>query len=195
MARAFWGRSEVDCKASRPCYLAAMPTRPKTRKQPRQRIAAETWADVRRAFFVGGELRDLARKLRLNENTVLARAARENWTEQRNGAVAKVREPSGNGSNRSEEIGVQSAAITREQLLDEHLCSMLVLSQRLSRHASSLPTDEAFDRIRNVDAMDKLTRRQLGLDGPRSPSFNIAIAVGPWGRTGNEPVCVDAREF
>jgi hypothetical protein len=175
--------------------VCAMPTPHKSRKQTRQRISEETWRDVKRAFLVGGELRDLARKLKLNENTVLARAARERWTEQRNGAVAKVRGGAGSVSESTQELSEQSLAISRKQLLDEHLCSMLFLSQRLSRHAANLPTEEAFDRIRNVDAMDKLTRRQLGLDGPSSAAVNVCVSVGPWGRSDNAPAFIDVEEI
>jgi len=174
--------------------FCAMPTPHKSRKQTRQRIPEETWQDVRRAFLVGGELRDLARKLKLNENTVLARAARELWTEQRNGAVAKVQGSACSVSESTQELSEQSLAISRQLVMDEHLCSMLFLSQRLSRHVSSLSTEEAFDRIRNVDAMDKLTRRQLGLDGPSSTSVNVAICVGPWGRSDNEPAFIDVAD-
>lgn len=194
MPCAIYGLSDVDCTLPLNVILCAMPAQSKSRKLTRQRISEETWHDVRRAFLVGGELRDLARKFKLSENSVLSRASREGWTAQRKNALAKIRNGGVEGMAESSQGSEHSIAIIREQLLDEHLLAMLVLSQRLSQHASSLPTEQAFDRVRNIDMMDKLTRRQLGLDGPRSTSFNVAIAVGPWGRTSDEAPCAETVE-
>lgn len=139
----------------------------KPRKPRRQRVPAETWRGLRLAFVAGGALRQLARDAGISEGTILARASREGWTQQRHDAVQRAR--GGNGSNAGSEDAEthrqQSLAImTAEQVQEAHLVNMLALGHRLSSYASQLPDETAFTEIRRVDCMDRMVRRRLGID-------------------------------
>ena len=146
-------------------------------KNKRRSISAAVWREVKAAFFVGGELRALAREAGINENTVLHKAMREGWTEERREAFAKVRQTRG---ETIEEAGdgepIQSLTIARERLLERHLLNMITVCERVSDHAADLPAPTAFATIRQIDTADRLTRRQLGLDREEKSSSSILAA-------------------
>jgi hypothetical protein len=48
----------------------------------RRRITAETWEQIKTAFFGGFSLREIARKMNIPEGTVLAYAKRHGWTQE-----------------------------------------------------------------------------------------------------------------
>jgi hypothetical protein len=162
-------------------------------KQKRSRITNAAWRELQSAFFVGGELRALAREAGISENTVLHKAMREGWTEQRRQALAKLRqtrqETRGSGSSGEPN---QSLAITREGLLERHLFNMLAVSGRVSDYAADLPAQTAFTAVRHIDVADRLARRQLGLDREDKISVNIVqayaeVSVSAAGTVGEEP--------
>lgn len=152
--------------------MIAPPKNPK-----RQPITEAVWRELKAAFFVGGELRALAREAGISENTVLHKAMRDGWTEQRREALAKVRQTRpGTIEDGNEGEPLQSLTIARERLLERHLLNMLAVSGRVSDYAAGLPAQAAFTSIRQVDVADRLARRQLGLEREAEVSINIAQA-------------------
>lgn len=142
----------------------------------RRRVSNETWQQVRSAFLVGGEIRAIARAAGLNENTVLAKAAKEGWTSQRREALHLREGAQSEGQGAAAWSGEQSLAITRESLLGRHLLNMLTVAGKLSDHAVSLSPESAFTNVRQIDVADRLARRQLGLDKEQP-----AVMVNLWG--------------
>ena len=57
----------------------------------RRHIEESTWAEIRTAYVSGIGLREIARKMRISEGTVLARAKREGWTQQIQSAKGLVK--------------------------------------------------------------------------------------------------------
>ena len=151
-----------------------------TAPQKRRKLPAETWQGLRLAYIAGGGLRQLARAANVSEGTLLARAAREKWSQQRDEAIQRAKGSTGQSDDATARQQQSIAVITRESLMDVHLANMLSVSHRLSHHANALPTDEAFESIRHIDCVDKLTRRQLGLDSKASP-IQIGIFGNSWG--------------
>ncbi len=137
------------------------------------KLSNEAWRDIKAAYFVGGGLRALAREAGIPENTILVRAHRERWSEQRQAALARIM------PQRAHE---ESLEISQGRLLERHLLNMLALSQRLSDYSASLPDGLAFDGIAKIDTMDRLARRQLGLDKPEP-----LVRVNLWGGGGASP--------
>ena len=112
---------------------------------------------MRHAFFVGQGVRSIARSAGLSEGTLLARASRERWSEQRAAALQKTRAES-----------PHSVAIAGAYLAEQHIAAMSSLSQRLTAFASGLPDGLAFDSIAKIQGVDQLARRALGLDRPEA---------------------------
>ena len=48
----------------------------------RRKITNETWGQIKTAYAAGINLRELARKMKIPEGTVLAHAKRHGWTQQ-----------------------------------------------------------------------------------------------------------------
>lgn len=148
-----------------------------SKKAKRQRITDATWRELKAAFLVGGELRALAREAGLNENTVLHKAMRDDWTEQRRQAYTKARQTrQGAIEDGSKGEPHQSLSIAREGLLERHLLNMLTVAGRLSDYSAELPAQAAFNSVRQIDVADRLARRQLGLDREEKISVNICQA-------------------
>lgn len=152
--------------------MIAPPKNPK-----RQRITDAVWRELKASFFVGGELRALAREAGISENTVLHKAMRDGWTEQRREALAKVRQTrAGTIEEGGEGEPLQSLTIARERLLERHLHNMLTVSGRVSDYAAGLPAQTAFTSVRQIDMADRLARRQLGLDREENVTVNLMQA-------------------
>lgn len=135
------------------------------RKKP-IKLSAQAWQDIKAAYLCGGGLRALAREAGISENTILVRAHREKWSEHRSAALAKIL------PQRAQE---ESLEISQGRLMERHLLNMLALSQRLSDYATALPDGLAFDAVARIDTMDRLARRQLGLDKPQA-----ALQINLW---------------
>lgn len=139
------------------------------------KLSTGAWQDIKAAYLVGGGLRALAREAGIPENTILVRAHREKWSEQRQAALAKIM------PQKSHE---ESLGISQGRLMERHLLNMMAVSERLSDFANALPVHQAFDAVAKIDTMDRFTRRQLGLDKPEpaisvnlfggGPSFDVA---------------------
>lgn len=152
--------------------MIAPPKNPK-----RQRITDAVWRELKASFFVGGELRALAREAGISESTVLHKAMRDGWTEQRREALAKVRQTrAGTIEEGGEGEPLQSLTIARERLLERHLHNMLTVSGRVSDYAAGLPAQTAFTSVRQIDVADRLARRQLGLDREEHVTVNLMQA-------------------
>lgn len=147
---------------------AVAPAPPKRRKLPES-----TWQGVRLAFIAGGGLRQLAREANISEGTLLARAAREKWSQQRDEAARRAKGGNGESEEAAERQQQSLAIITRETLMDLHLNNMLSVSHKLSNHANGLPTAELFQEVRKVDVADRIARRQLGLDKDKEPLVQL----------------------
>ena len=151
-----------------------------TRKPKRQRVPEAVWREIKAAYFVGGELRALAREAGLNENTLLHRAMREGWSEARQQALEMARQTRVELiADESTERPNQSLSISREGLLTRHAANMLRISSRLSDYAAELPAQTAFAAVRQIDVADRLTRRQLGLDRAEGVQVNLSQFFGP----------------
>jgi hypothetical protein len=139
------------------------------------KLSNEAWRDIKAAYLCGGGLRALAREAGIPENTILVRAHREKWSEQRQAALARIM------PQKSHE---ESLGISQGRLMERHLLNMLAVSQRLSDYARALPDGLAFDAVAKIDTMDRLARRQLGLDKPEA-----AVQLNFWGGEPAEMVC------
>ncbi len=148
-----------------------------SKKAKRQRITDATWRELKASYFVGGELRALAREAGISENTVLHKAMRDGWSKQRGQALAKTHQTrQGTIEEGSKGEPHQSLSIARAGLLERHLLNMMAVAGRLSDYSAELPAQAAFNSVRQIDVADRLARRQLGLDREEKVSVNICQA-------------------
>jgi hypothetical protein len=138
----------------------------KTKRPSPRKITEAAWREMRHAFMVGQGVRSIARSAGVSEGTLLARASRERWSEQRAAALEKTRAES-----------PHSVAIAGAYLAEQHIAAMASLSQRLTAFATSLPDGIAFDGISKIDTLDRLARRQHGLDR-QQPAVSVNLFGG-----------------
>lgn len=141
------------------------------KKKTPTKLSNAAWNDIKSAYLVGGTLRGLAREAGISENTILVRAHREKWSQQRQEALAKIL------PQKSHE---ESLGISQGRLMERHLLNMMAVSERLSDFVHALPVHQAFDAVAKIDTMDRFTRRQLGLDKPE-PVVSVNLFSGGLG--------------
>jgi len=145
----------------------------------RSRISLETWEQVKTAYAAGVGLREIARKMKIPEGTVLARAKRERWTKQLEDAKAIAL------AAQSDAITpMQSVAVCMQERSQRHVARMADVTDKVLPHLQAMPPDQILDRADQLDRYDRVARRNYGLDKVASgpSSLNIAVLL-PGGRT------------
>lgn len=124
----------------------------------RRTISADTWERIKTAYASGIGLREIARNMELSENTVLARARREKWTQQVNSAKQIVAP-----QHSSALTPMHSAAISMHQRAQRHVERMASVSENVIGHVESLEPAEVLEAIHEVEKFDRVARRTFGL--------------------------------
>ena len=144
-------------------------------------ISASTWAEIRTAYASGIGLREIARNMGIPAGTVLARSKREGWTQQIAQAKLIERPELARDLAKPDAINaitpMQSAAITLQDRGQRYAERMAGVSERVLPHLESLPPGEILERARNVEQLDRVARRNFGLDSqpPGGSPVNLAI--------------------
>jgi hypothetical protein len=142
--------------------------------QARKRPSLAEWAQIKSAYLAGAELRPLARAIGIPEGTLLSRASRDGWAEERSAARDRVAALCGSIEDVS-----QSIAVEREQRAQRHLDRMSCLTESVGDRVQRMSPVEALDRIHKISIFDRLARRALGLDDRRQEErpalINLAI--------------------
>ena len=141
----------------------------------RNKVSAEVWEQARIAFVSGSiGLRELARKIRIPQGTMTARAWREGWTKTSE-SVKQLSEDE--QSLAVKPTVLQSVAATMQERGQRYAERMAVVSERVLPHLESLPPGAILERARNVEQFDRFSRRNFGLDlqPPGGCPVNLAI--------------------
>ena len=111
----------------------------------------------------------------VSENTVLARARREKWTQQI--AVAKQQ---GRLLHSDALAPVQSAALTMQQRAERHVERMAGITDKVLPHLETMEPGEILDRARNLERFDYVARRNYRLDQqpPTGGGIHIGVLTG-----------------
>jgi len=109
----------------------------------RSRISSERWEQIKTAYAVGIGLREIARKMKISEGTVLAHAKRDGWTQQIQVATHQ-----------------QSDAITPVQSVPQSLAAILQEHERetklsLARSARRMAKDAEQATLREAPYVHK----------------------------------------
>src|SRR5207247_4831097 len=124
-----------------------------------KRIPESTWAEIRTAYASGISLREIARNMNIPEGTVLARAKREGWSRHVNNVKALVK--------REEAAKVvtpfEAASATMQQRGERHLGRMANIVEKTMPHVEAMEPGAIFDRVDDVEKLDKVARRTFGM--------------------------------
>lgn len=138
----------------------------------KNRISREMWEQAKTAYASGIGLRELARNMGISENTVLAHARREKWTQQ-----IETAKRSAHREHADALSPMQSAAVTMQQRAERYTERMVGVAEKVLPHLESLEPGAILEVARNIEQFDRLTRRNLGLDSQQSAGGPINLAL------------------
>jgi hypothetical protein len=141
----------------------------------RRKITNETWEQIKTGYAAGVNLREIARKMKIPEGTVLAHAKRHGWTQQIQVATREL-------------SVMQSDAITPVQPVPQSIAA--ILSERKDRTRLGLSKYAAEAAEQAAEHRDKLgiagkvrdvagVHKTLWPDQPETkPIINLAVVTG-----------------
>ena len=141
----------------------------------RSRSSLETWEQVKTAYAAGVGLREIARKMKIPEGTVLAHAKRNGWTQQIELAKQDAK------SMQSDAITpMQSVAVCMQERAHRHVARMADVTDKVLPHLRAMPPDQILDRADQLDRYDRVARRNYGLDNPArgTGALNLNVLTG-----------------
>lgn len=144
-------------------------------------ITAPDWSQLRAAYLAGAGLRSLARRTGIPEGTVLARAKREGWSQQKREALSRAGIADGQERHGSQSIAIADEAADRAQ---RHLSRMGGLIETLGHHAETLAPGMLFEQVTKLDTFDRMARRNFGLDDGQKSGARVTVLTD--GATGFE---------
>jgi len=139
----------------------------------RSRVSSERWEQIKTAYASGIALREIARNMSIPAGTVLARAKREGWSQQRENAKALAK--------RDDAAKVvtpfEAASATMQQRGERHLGRMANIVEKTIPHVEAMEPGAILDRVDNVEKLDKVARRTFGISDDGSHGENIAVNI------------------
>jgi gluconate kinase len=147
---------------------------PLAKRTGRSRISADVWGQIKTAYAAGIGLRETARNMNIPEGTVLARAKREGWTRQIREARAIVPQQS------NVITAMQSAVATIQERARRHVDRMAGVTEKVLPHLEAMPPDSILHRVDQVEKLDRIARRNYGLDSTSAQPgiLNVAVLAG-----------------
>jgi len=139
----------------------------------RSRVSSERWEQIKTAYASGIALREIARNMSIPVGTVLARAKREGWSQQRENAKALAK--------RDDAAKVvtpfEAASATMQQRGERHLGRMANIVEKTIPHVEAMEPGAILDRVDDVEKLDKVARRTFGISDDGSHGENIAVNI------------------
>ena len=139
----------------------------------RSRVSSERWEQIKTAYASGIALREVARNMSIPAGTVLARAKREGWSQQRENAKALAK--------RDDAAKVvtpfEAASATMQQRGERHLGRMANIVEKTIPHVEAMEPGAILDRVDDVEKLDKVARRTFGISDDGSHGENIAVNI------------------
>ena len=139
----------------------------------RSRVSSERWEQIKTAYASGIALREVARNMSIPAGTVLARAKREGWSQQRENAKALAK--------RDDAAKVvtpfEAASATMQQRGERHLGRMANIVEKTIPHVEAMEPGAILDRVDDVEKLVKVARRTFGISDDGSHGENIAVNI------------------
>ena len=139
-----------------------------------KRIPESIWAEIRTAYASGIGLREIARNMDIPAGTVLARAKREGWSQQRDNAKTLAK--------RDDAANVvtpfEAASASMQQRGERHLGRMANIVEKTMPHVEAMEPGAILDRVDDVEKLDKVARRTFGISDDGSHGENVTVNIG-----------------
>src|SRR5213076_1757827 len=138
-----------------------------------KRIPETTWAEIRTAYASGIGLREIARNMGIPAGTVLARANREGWSQQRENAKALAKR-----DDAAKAITpFEAASATMQQRGERHLGRMANIVEKTIPHVEAMEPGAILDRVDDVEKLDKVARRTFGISDDDVHGSNVLVNI------------------
>jgi hypothetical protein len=142
------------------------------------------WEQIKTAYASGVGLREIARNMGIPAGTVLARAKREGWTQQIAAAKLIERPELAREIARPDAINaitpMQSAVVSMRERALRHVDRMAGVTEKVLPHLEAMPPDSILHRVDQVEKLDRIARRNYGLDSTSAQPgiLNVAVLAG-----------------
>ena len=157
---------------------------PLVQRTVRNRISSERWEQIKTAHAAGISLREIARNMGIPAGTVLARAKRQGWTRQIAAARLIERPELAREIAKPDAIAaitpMQSAAVCMRERAERHVDRMAGVTEKVLPHLEAMPPDSILHRVDQVEKLDRIARRNYGLDSNQEHPgiLNVAVLAG-----------------
>ncbi|PYK95349.1 MAG: hypothetical protein DME40_00835 [Verrucomicrobia bacterium] len=139
----------------------------------RSRVSSERWEQIKTAYASGIALREIARNMSIPAGTVLARAKREGWSQQRENAKALAK--------RDDAAKVvtpfEATSATMQQRGERHLGRMANIVEKTIPHVEAMEPGAILDRVDDVEKLDKVARRTFGISDDDVHGSNVLVNI------------------
>ena len=132
-----------------------------------QRIKAD-WSAIRLAYLNGETFRSLAQIYAVTESTIRSRASREKWHIPPKRILAAPDEAA-QSLQRAHDLWQQRKERVKE--------SEFVISDRMMRHAETMPEDALINKADKIKIAVDIGRRSVGLDTEEKSQNAVNIAI------------------
>jgi hypothetical protein len=146
---------------------------PPAERTVRSRISADVWQQVKTAYASGIGLREIARNMSIPQGTVLARAKRENWTQQ----IQSIKALAKREDTSPAVAPFEAASASIQQRGERHVGRMANIVEKTLPHVEAMQPGAILDCIDDVDTLDKVARRTFGLDETEHGGNNVMVNV------------------
>jgi uncharacterized alpha-E superfamily protein len=140
----------------------------------RSRVSSERWEQIKTAYASGIALREIARNMSIPAGTVLARAKREGWSQQRENAKALAKQE----DTAKAITPFEAASATMQQRGERHLGRMANIVEKTMPHVEAMEPGAILDRVDDVEKLDKVARRTFGISDDGSHGENVTVNIG-----------------
>jgi hypothetical protein len=155
-------------------------------KRVRSRISADIWEQIKTAYAAGIGLREIARNMGIPAGTVLARAKREGWTQQIAAARLVERPELAREIAKPDAINaiapMQSAAVSMRERALRHVDRMAGVTEKVLPHLEAMPPDSILHRVDQVEKLDRIARRNYGLDSNQEHPAILNVRILAMGK-------------
>jgi hypothetical protein len=122
-------------------------------------LSRDTWEQIKAGYAAGIGLREIGRKMKVSEGTVLARAKRERWTQQIEAAKHAAALTQSNAIT-----PMQSIAAVMQERGERYRERIAGVRERVVGHIEAMCPDEILSRSAQFEKIDTIARRTFGLN-------------------------------
>ncbi len=140
----------------------------------RSRVSSERWEQIKTAYASGIALREIARNMSIPAGTVLARAKREGWSQQRENAKALAKRD----DVAKVVTSFEAASATMQQRGERHLGRMANIVEKTIPHVEAMEPGAILDRVDDVEKLDRVARRTFGISDDDVDGNNVVVNIG-----------------